>query len=55
MSVQGVKNREIEDMREGYTRLQSRLKSKDNDIDILMNKITHLESKYSYDNLELVV
>jgi hypothetical protein len=45
MNVQGAKNREIEEMREGYTRLQARLKSKDNDIEILMNKITHLESK----------
>lgn len=42
----GMKTREYEEMKESYSRLQSKITSKNNEIDILLNKISGLESKY---------
>lgn len=42
----GLKSREYEELKENYSRLQSKVTSKNNEVDILLSKVGHLESKY---------
>lgn len=43
----GLKSREYEELKENYSRLQSKVTSKNNEVDILLSKVGHLESKVS--------
>lgn len=43
----GMKSREYEELKESYSRLQSKVVSKNNEIDILLSKISGLESQIS--------
>lgn len=42
----GMKTREYEELKESYSRLQSKVVSKNNEIDILLTKVSSLESQY---------
>lgn len=41
-----AKSKEFTEMQESYTKLQSKVQAKNNEIDLLINKINSLESKY---------
>lgn len=42
----GVNSREYQELEQNYSRLESKVVSKNNEIDILMSKISSLEQKY---------
>lgn len=42
-----AKSKEYGELQESYTKLQSKVQSKNNEIDLLINKINGLEGKYS--------
>jgi peptidoglycan hydrolase CwlO-like protein len=48
-----VKSKEYTEMQENYSKLQSKVQSKNNEIDLLINKINSLESKYILSYQEL--
>ena len=41
----GIKSREFQELQDNYSRLQTKMVSKNNEIDILINKVGSLESK----------
>jgi peptidoglycan hydrolase CwlO-like protein len=43
-----AKSKEFTEMQESYSKLQSKVQAKNNEIDLLINKINSLESKYNY-------
>lgn len=47
-----AKSKEYGELQESYTKLQSKVQSKNNEIDLLINKINGLEGKYSTSHSE---
>ena len=41
----GMKSREYEELKENYSRLQTKIVSKNNEIDILLSKVSSFESQ----------
>lgn len=46
-----VKSKEFQDLFESYTKLQSKVQSKNSEIDTLITRITALENRSFFDNL----
>lgn len=44
----GINSREYQELQQDYSRLQSKVVSKNNEIDILNNRISNLEIKYFF-------
>lgn len=49
-----AKTKEYQELQESYSKLQSKVQAKNNEIDLLISKINSLESKYSFFHSELM-